>query len=297
MYRFYVSKEQITDDKVYIDGTDVNHIKNVLRLEKGDWIIACDKEGTDYVSRISDISSERVVLNIEKVQDSDTELPCKIVLFQGLPKKDKMEFIIRGHIDPMPKDAAYCLFSGIQSLCMQYQGEWVTMLDGMDIDLIVPLVGMGTHYDFQGRCGVNLNGVTLAVAENLTISPISVSMDLVIPDGAAYDAAFGQDGPWQMYVLMSDGSKIQTRFEKVGGVQDVFHDDAGRTFFRADHVRFELESPIDVAEIQNLVFTGDNSRIYEGEDRTGTLIQFDFGPWHFQNETYWNEVNYYWRKD
>ena len=47
----------------------------------------------------------------------------------------------------------------------------------------------------------------------------------------------------------------------------------------------------------NLVFTGDNSRIYEGEDRTGTLIQFDFGPWHFQNETYWNEVNYYWRKD
>ena len=76
-----------------------------------------------------------------------------------------------------------------------------------------------------------------------------------------------------------------------------FHDDAGRTFFRADHVRFELESPIDVAEIQNLVFTGDNSRIYEGEDRTGTLIQFDFGPWHFQNETYWNEVNYYWRKD
>ena len=222
--------------------------------------------------------------DVDYVEDSD-------------PTDNKMEFIIRGHIDPMPKDAAYCLFSGIQSLCMQYQGEWVTMLDGMDIDLIVPLVGMGTHYDFQGRCGVNLNGVTLAVAENLTISPISVSMDLVIPDGAAYDAAFGQDGPWQMYVLMSDGSKIQTRFEKVGGVQDVFHDDAGRTFFRADHVRFELESPIDVAEIQNLVFTGDNSRIYEGEDRTGTLIQFDFGPWHFQNETYWNEVNYYWRKD
>ena len=99
MYRFYVSKEQITDDKVYIDGTDVNHIKNVLRLEKGDWIIACDKEGTDYVSRISDISSERVVLNIEKVQDSDTELPCKIVLFQGLPKKDKMEFIIQKAVE------------------------------------------------------------------------------------------------------------------------------------------------------------------------------------------------------
>lgn len=127
------------------------------------------------------IGSSEAGYAIDYVEDSD-------------PTDNKMEFIIRGHIDPMPKDAAYCLFSGIQSLCMQYQGEWVTMLDGMDIDLIVPLVGMGTHYDFQGRCGVNLNGVTLAVAENLTISPISVSMDLVIPDGAAYDAAFGQDG-------------------------------------------------------------------------------------------------------
>ena len=82
MYRFYVSKEQIADDKVYIEGTDVNHIKNVLRLEQGDWIIACDKEGTDYVSRISDISSEQVILEVEKVQDSD-----------------KMEFIIQKAVE------------------------------------------------------------------------------------------------------------------------------------------------------------------------------------------------------
>ncbi len=74
------------------------------------------------------------------------------------PTDNKMEFIIRGQIDPMPKDAAYCLFSGIQSLCMQYQGEWVTMLDGMDIDLIVPMVGMGTITTSRARCGVNLNG-------------------------------------------------------------------------------------------------------------------------------------------
>lgn len=99
MYRFYVSKEQIADDKIYIEGMDVNHIKNVLRLEKGDWIIACDKEGTDYISRINTLSSEQILLDVEKVQDSDTELPCKIVLFQGLPKKDKMEFIIQKAVE------------------------------------------------------------------------------------------------------------------------------------------------------------------------------------------------------
>ena len=99
MYRFYVSKEQIAADKIYIEGTDVNHIKNVLRLEKGDWIIACDKEGTDYISRINTLSSEQILLDVEKVQDSDTELPCKIVLFQGIPKKDKMEFIIQKAVE------------------------------------------------------------------------------------------------------------------------------------------------------------------------------------------------------
>lgn len=99
MYRFYVSKEQIADNKIYIEGNDVNHIKNVLRLEIGDWIIACDKDGKDYVSRISNISSEQIRLEVEKVQASDTELPCKIVLFQGLPKKDKMELIIQKAVE------------------------------------------------------------------------------------------------------------------------------------------------------------------------------------------------------
>ena len=45
------------------------------------------KKETDYISRINTLSSEQILLDVEKVQDSDTELPCKIVLFQGIPKK------------------------------------------------------------------------------------------------------------------------------------------------------------------------------------------------------------------
>ena len=99
MYRFYVNEEQIEENNIVITGSDVNHIKNVLRLEKGDWIIACDGNGRDYVSRIGEISSDSVVLNVEKEQSSDTELDCRIVLFQGLPKKDKMEFIIQKAVE------------------------------------------------------------------------------------------------------------------------------------------------------------------------------------------------------
>ena len=85
--------------KVFISGGDVNHIKNVLRLEVGDWIVACDGNGTDYVSRIQSICSDEVVASIEKVQPTGTELPVRITLFQGMPKKDKLELIIQKAVE------------------------------------------------------------------------------------------------------------------------------------------------------------------------------------------------------
>ena len=99
MYRSYVSADQLAEKEVFISGGDVNHIKNVLRLEVGDWIVACDGNGTDYVSRIQSICSDEVVASIEKVQPTGTELPVKITLFQGMPKKDKLELIIQKAVE------------------------------------------------------------------------------------------------------------------------------------------------------------------------------------------------------
>ena len=99
MYRFYVSADKLAENEVFISGGDVNHIKNVLRLEVGDWIVACDGNGTDYVSRIQSICSDEVVASIEKVQPTGTELPVRITLFQGMPKKDKLELIIQKAVE------------------------------------------------------------------------------------------------------------------------------------------------------------------------------------------------------
>ena len=99
MYRFYVSADQLAEKEVFISGGDVNHIKNVLRHEVGDWIVACDGNGTDYVSRIQSICSDEVVASIEKVQPTGTELPVRITLFQGMPKKDKLELIIQKAVE------------------------------------------------------------------------------------------------------------------------------------------------------------------------------------------------------
>lgn len=99
MYRFYVNEEQIGEDEIVIIGSDVNHMKNALRLEIGDWVVACDGAGKDYVSRIRILEEDQVILHVEKRQETGTELPVKITLFQGLPKKDKMEWIIQKAVE------------------------------------------------------------------------------------------------------------------------------------------------------------------------------------------------------
>ena len=195
--------------------------------------------------------------------------------------------------ETLPEEATWLRVTHLSNLWVLENGKETRVLSGMDFTLAIPIETTAEIYSFEGRCGVNLNGVTLATAENLTISPVSVAMDLVIPDGTAYDAAFEAQGPWQMYVLLEDGTQVWGAFEKGGGVQDVFHDDAGQTFFRADHVRFELESPIDVAQIKDIVFVGDNSLAY-GEENDG-VIHFSFTPHFFRNETYWNQVNEEWK--
>lgn len=195
--------------------------------------------------------------------------------------------------ETLPEEATWLRVTHLSNLWALENGKETRVLSGMDFTLAIPIETTAEIYSFEGRCGVNLNGVTLATAENLTISPVSVAMDLVIPDGTAYDAAFEAQGPWQMYVLLEDGTQVWGAFEKGGGVQDVFHDDAGQTFFRADHVRFELESPIDVAQIKDIVFVGDNSLAY-GEENDG-VIHFSFTPHFFRNETYWNQVNEEWK--
>ncbi|WP_294699301.1 DUF4179 domain-containing protein [uncultured Flavonifractor sp.] len=196
--------------------------------------------------------------------------------------------------ETLPEEATWLRVTHLSNLWVLENGKETRVLSGMDFTLAIPIETTAEIYSFEGRCGVNLNGVTLATAENLTISPVSVAMDLVIPDGTAYDAAFEAQGPWQMYVLLEDGTQVWTKFEKGGGVQDVFHDDAGQTFFRADHVRFELESPIDVAQIKDIVFIGDNSLVY-GEKENDGVIHFSFTPHFFRNETYWNQVNEEWK--
>ena len=94
MFNFFVDKEKRVGDCYYITDADYNHITNVLRMQKGDSFLVSE-DGISNLCFIEAINSDSVVAKIIKENYQDTNLPIKIVLFQGLPKSDKMELIIQ----------------------------------------------------------------------------------------------------------------------------------------------------------------------------------------------------------
>lgn len=100
MYHFFAAPEQIGEKEVYITGSDVNHIKNVLRLKPGEEIsVSNGVDGKEYRCSIEEIGKEEVRCILRFVKEDGLELPARIYLFQGLPKGDKMELIIQKTVE------------------------------------------------------------------------------------------------------------------------------------------------------------------------------------------------------
>lgn len=99
MYQFFVEDWQVADSSVTIEGSDVNHIRNVLRMKAGEKVRISTSSGKNYFCRLSEIGEAMVQADILEELSEGTELPNKIYLFQGLPKGDKMELIIQKAVE------------------------------------------------------------------------------------------------------------------------------------------------------------------------------------------------------
>lgn len=96
MRKFFVKSNQIDDKSIDIIGEDVNHIKNVLRLEKDEIIKVCDSDNSiNYVCKIKELNKDSVCCEIIEVAKNEAEGKVILDVFQGLPKADKMELIIQ----------------------------------------------------------------------------------------------------------------------------------------------------------------------------------------------------------
>ncbi|MBR3249365.1 MAG: 16S rRNA (uracil(1498)-N(3))-methyltransferase [Clostridia bacterium] len=100
MPRFFVRSNQVINNKIVIQGVDVNHIKNVLRKSIGDTIEVCNQDDSqDYIVKIEKIDREKLECGIIEKIKNNAESNVYIHIFQGLPKADKMEFIIQKGVE------------------------------------------------------------------------------------------------------------------------------------------------------------------------------------------------------
>lgn len=100
MPKFFVTTNQIQEDTIVIQNEDVNHIKNVLRAKIGDTIEICDSNTSkNYHCKIEQIQEKNIDCHIIEEMASNVESPIQVSIFQGLPKADKMEWIIQKAVE------------------------------------------------------------------------------------------------------------------------------------------------------------------------------------------------------
>ena len=99
MQNFFVEISSVQDGIIRLSGADVNHMKNVLRMKPGEQVQIQDGLGITYTCRISGYEDREAVLEILEAKAADTELPSALYLFQGLPKGDKMEWIVQKAVE------------------------------------------------------------------------------------------------------------------------------------------------------------------------------------------------------
>lgn len=100
MPKFFINQEQIEENKIFIKGQDVNHIKKVLRAKIGEELEICNSQtGENYICDVMKIEENIIECNIKEKTEKQVESNIKVTIFQGLPKADKMEYIIQKSVE------------------------------------------------------------------------------------------------------------------------------------------------------------------------------------------------------
>ncbi|WP_066293284.1 16S rRNA (uracil(1498)-N(3))-methyltransferase [Bacillus sp. FJAT-29937] len=94
MQRYFVN--QSANDNCYtITDDDYHHIVRVMRMKEGDQLICVDPLKISAVCSIVEITAEKVIAEVVEWKEGSPELPINITIVSGLPKGDKLEWIIQ----------------------------------------------------------------------------------------------------------------------------------------------------------------------------------------------------------
>ena len=95
MKRFFAEHINDKEKIALLTGKELHHLKDVLRLKKGDKVIVFDGKGREFIGSLKTVTMDEVCVAIEKQLDISRESRFRIILAQGLARAEKMDIIIQ----------------------------------------------------------------------------------------------------------------------------------------------------------------------------------------------------------
>ncbi|HVO31109.1 MAG TPA: RsmE family RNA methyltransferase, partial [bacterium] len=95
MIRVPVDPSSIEHARVRVTGADARHLSKVLRVKKGDAVIAFAGDGRAWDAVVASVEPMAVSLTLGDARTTVTESPCAILLGQGVGKGDKVDLVVR----------------------------------------------------------------------------------------------------------------------------------------------------------------------------------------------------------
>jgi 16S rRNA (uracil1498-N3)-methyltransferase len=92
--RFFVNKEAVKGNRIYITGDEAHHIVDVMRLKTLDKVITFDGTGREYAGFIRKTGRKSVEVEVVETRMPLARSGARITLIQAIPKKEKMDYIV-----------------------------------------------------------------------------------------------------------------------------------------------------------------------------------------------------------
>ena len=111
-HKYFIKSKN--DNIAELCSDDSAHLAKVMRAKKGDKIILCDGAGNDYEAVLDSVTAEQTTAEIISSYKSVSEASVTVTIYVGLPKGDKLEFIIQkatelGADRIIPFESEFCI--------------------------------------------------------------------------------------------------------------------------------------------------------------------------------------------
>ena len=98
MHRFYISPENWNPDALSLSGAEAHHVRDVLRMKRGDRAVLFNGRGREITAEIVDLSGDEV--RLRRLQETETPpLRCRITLGQAIPKGKNMDLVVQKAVE------------------------------------------------------------------------------------------------------------------------------------------------------------------------------------------------------